>query len=489
MLKWLLDKIGVDKASDKGQRLCCGSPEEQQGARLELARSRDDAAIPALLTYLNDKDAVVRERAVRGLELIGGPQSTEALVKALWDINYVVRRAAANGLDRLSWSPVDESQFALYAIAGDREPALQELHRRGVSCAPGVIPLLGHKARRVRGGAARFLAEFVDLRAVQSLVKVLKDEDKEIRVTAVQALGNCGDERAVEPLTEALRDEEAEIRVAAAVALGKCEDKRSVEPLQRALKDDYPEVRVAAIEALGNCGDERAVEALIQAFKDNPWDAHVQSAATRSLGLIGKTRALTMLRDALQEAGVSVRRSAAEALGSIEDPRAVVLLASALKDSEREVRSEAAGALFRLGAVERVFGEMDGLDASLVIDASRRLPDPQRVDLLLKLLDRGVPDDGAREIFRVLAAIGDEKVVEPLLVRVYDQSLAGDAADALREILERRAPAVTREMPTLIANLSDSVPRRAQEDGPAAEPRDMSNIRQLAETELSRRKA
>jgi HEAT repeat protein len=494
VLKWLLDKIGVDTVSDKVHRLCCGNPEEQQSAEQELSRSRDARAIPVLMTCLTDKDPEVRGRAIHGLGLIGGAQAAEALVRALWDINHVVRKNAANGLDSLRWSPADESQRALYAFAGDREAAVQELNRRGHASTSGVIPLLSHKAKRVRGCAARFLAEYGDLRAVEPLIKLLKDEYKEIRVSAARTLGNCGDKRAVEPLTDALRDEDADVRVAAAEALGRYEDERAVEPLQRALKDDYTEVRVAAIEALGSCGDERAVEALIQAFKDNPWDAHVQSAATRSLGLIGKTRALTMLRHALQDAAGSVRRSAAEALGSLEDARAIGLLAAALKDSEYEVREEAAAALMRLGAADTVFAEINNLGSSLVIGASHRLPEPQRVDLLLRLLERGLADDDLRGICKALAAVGDERAVEPLLVRVANESAAKDAVEALRQILERRAVMVTKEVLKLIANLADNVPGAREECDPAAGPQraraetpDIGTIKQLAANELARR--
>ena len=111
------------------------------------------------------------------------------------------------------------------------------------------------------------------------------------------------------------------------------------------------------------------------------------------------------------------------------------------------------------------------------------------------MLDRGMPDDDLRTTFRILAQIGDEKAVEPLLVRVSNEPVSGEAAAALREILRRRAPAVAQEVLSLIANLADNIPGLRLENSPAAgtpspiaETREPGTLRQLAAIELARRK-
>ena len=57
------------------------------------------------------------------------------------------------------------------------------------------------------------------MRAVESLIEVLGDEDHHIRLDAADALGEIGDKRAVEPLTEALKDKDRNVREAAKNAL------------------------------------------------------------------------------------------------------------------------------------------------------------------------------------------------------------------------------------------------------------------------------
>ena len=75
------------------------------------------------------------------------------------------------------------------------------------------------------------------------------------------------------------------IRGRAAQTLGLVGDSRAVEPLIQALSDADRWVRMAAAWALGRLGDARAVSKLIQALDDEDW--LVRTEASRALGRIG----------------------------------------------------------------------------------------------------------------------------------------------------------------------------------------------------------
>ncbi len=75
-------------------------------------------------------------------------------------------------------------------------------------------------AKFVRIDAAKALGELKDVRAVEPLIEVLKNDHPLVRLKAVAALGRIGDLRAVEPLISALRDESLMIMESAAVVLG-----------------------------------------------------------------------------------------------------------------------------------------------------------------------------------------------------------------------------------------------------------------------------
>jgi tetratricopeptide (TPR) repeat protein len=83
--------------------------------------------------------------------------------------------------------------------------------------------------------------------------------------SAAKAPDTIGDSRAVEPLIRALRDSDTIVGKSAADALGKIGDPRAVEPLIGALRDSAISVRESAVAALGTIGDP-AVEPLIKAL-------------------------------------------------------------------------------------------------------------------------------------------------------------------------------------------------------------------------------
>ena len=92
------------------------------------------------------------------------------------------------------------------------------------------------------------------------------------------------DRRAVEPLIRALRDNDWYVRSGVAEALGEMRDPRVVEPLTGALKDESWYVKLAAADALGRVGDARAVDGLVQTLKDG--DEKVKEFARKALAKI-----------------------------------------------------------------------------------------------------------------------------------------------------------------------------------------------------------
>jgi len=66
-----------------------------------------------------------------------------------------------------------------------------------------------------------------DARAVEPLIKALRNKRWTVRRDVLQALGEIGDERAAKPLTKALKDENKEVREAAEEAWKKIEGGKS----------------------------------------------------------------------------------------------------------------------------------------------------------------------------------------------------------------------------------------------------------------------
>ncbi|MBI5725443.1 MAG: HEAT repeat domain-containing protein [Planctomycetes bacterium] len=122
---------------------------------------------------------------------------------------------------------------------------------------------------------------FADARSVEPLIKVLlNDKLEEIRTEAAIVLGKLGDSRAVEPLAAAMLHDPGsigDVRVEAARALGKIRDSKAIDALIQVLQGVtlepswipkgtylYSEVDIEVIKALGNFKDARVVDLLIK---------------------------------------------------------------------------------------------------------------------------------------------------------------------------------------------------------------------------------
>lgn len=139
----------------------------------------------------------------------------------------------------------------------------------------------------------------------------LKSGDWRSHCAAAEALARLGDARAVEPLIKALKERRS---AAAAQALGLLKDARAVEPLIEALQDFH--LRDWAKRALMNLGP-LAVEPLIKALEDAP--GFMPYPGIEVLAHAGDTRAVEPLIKALGSPR-AFRRAAAKALAQLDDP-------------------------------------------------------------------------------------------------------------------------------------------------------------------------
>lgn len=93
---------------------------------------------------------------------------------------------------------------------------------------------------------------FKEKKDIEGLIKVLEREKYWFaRKKAAEALGNIGSVKAVESLIAALKDENGDVRWKTAVALGEIGDKRAIDSLNELLKHEENDlIREAAKEAL-----------------------------------------------------------------------------------------------------------------------------------------------------------------------------------------------------------------------------------------------
>ncbi len=153
----------------------------------------------------------------------------------------------------------------------------------GPPAVPRAESLLRSSNGHVRADAARVLGELKDPQSVKLLTCALQDPESQVRWAVLVSLGKLRVSRAVAPLIEALSDPSSSAfqRQEAAGALGESGDLRAIEPLVKVLKDSDAFVRMIAADALGKFKDPRAIEPLKELLGDS--EGVVRSAAAEAL--------------------------------------------------------------------------------------------------------------------------------------------------------------------------------------------------------------
>jgi len=267
-------------------------------AAVTLGRMGVTRSVEPLISALQDEDKYVRREAAVALQKIGDPRAIEPLIQAIQDKDQIVQMYAASALDKLGWKPGNETEKAYYFIITKKWEELRALGEQAIGPLLQVFPdKLGSEEYHV----ILTLGEIGDVRAVEPLIKALKERSRSTNSTAIaRALGEIGDARAVEPLIQALTDKTNYLlRSSVASALGKIGDVEAVDPLIKALNDDDFRVRMIAVVALGEIGDARAVDPIIQALEKEGKDFRM--GAAWAFARIGDSRGIDQLDQLLKD--------------------------------------------------------------------------------------------------------------------------------------------------------------------------------------------
>ena len=320
------------------------------------------AAVPLLITALDDDNAILRGNAAWVLGQIGDPQAEEPVLKLLEDKDASVKRAV---LRALGWPVNWKVEEKLRAVLNDGDNEFRGLaavalgRRKDPQAVPALIKELEGKTSLLQDAAVWALGEIRTPKAmealiahlkvapsrhvitvlghtkepcvVEPLIALLEHKDAQTQICAARNLGKIGDTRAVAPLITSLKDKRG--RATSALALGKLGDTRAVPPLIDLLKDKRVEVQSSAATALGSLKARAAVEQLIALLNRDGDGRTACDSAVRALGEIGDKRAVEPLIDLLkQKKPYHFRFPVVFALGKLKDPRAVGPLIECLKD-------------------------------------------------------------------------------------------------------------------------------------------------------------
>ncbi|MBP2133907.1 HEAT repeat protein [Methanomicrobium sp. W14] len=308
-----------------------------------ISKIDDWSSISQCVRMLNDSEYDVRECAVKALislsEYLFNPlidESQRVLIQGTY-MEKTGMIAALSGIEDL------RAKQALSTFETDDDESIRNHAKQalyGTSGEEKIVPKQEKRPVKDKNSSDKMTAE------IRKVISDLKSEDSSVQMKAaekvfiigedmieplIEELAESGEnpsfqnfvaeiltglgDRAIQGLIKSLKDGNTGTKIIAAQSLGKIPEKVTIDALCETLyKEEIPEVRKVAAESLGFMGDHRSVDALIFASKeDNP---AVKSAAIRSLGYINDSKAVKPLINVLEEGNEQVNRLAVESLKS-----------------------------------------------------------------------------------------------------------------------------------------------------------------------------
>lgn len=338
-----------------------------------LEQSRSLNALPYLFDVLNNGCSDTRWRAARALGNFSDALVSTSLVKALKDPDSSVRHKAAQSLGKLDNADIVSHLCPLlndenWLVCSFVVEILGELEvTESVEC----LKLgLEHKDSIVRNKAAEYLGKYTPQEvisllsgkfangdtdtkrdilnllgatktseAIPILIQLLSEDDWIVRSNAASQIGLLGiwlDKSLLEDALTALihtlqRDPHASVRSSAAISLSVIGDSRVVTALIEALSQDDQVVRASVIHALGQLQDPVAIQPLIRCLKDN---AYICEAAIKALRALNAAEALSQIRKLVISKDINIKRESILTLGFIGDYKDIPSLYKALHKQE-----------------------------------------------------------------------------------------------------------------------------------------------------------
>ncbi len=255
-------------------------------------------------------------------------------------------------------------------------------------------------------------------KALDAAYGFLRDSDSAIRMKVVEIISRYGSKEDVPVLLEMLNKEEKRNLQAVIEAIGKIGDADCIPTLLPYMESSYTGIKVTVINAIGNFGDDRCIEPLIEALRDK--NLLIRQRTIEVLGEIGKRTTIglgRLLVSMMRDRDVNVRRSVVEVIRLISDQQEDLWwkLIRYLRDEDWWVRERITEILAEIGG-EKIVDPI----ISLLEDSSELV---------------------RRYAIEVLMRLGSIKAVEPLIKCLKDQDwwVQERAVEALAELGDRRA--------------------------------------------------
>ncbi|KAF0144983.1 MAG: HEAT domain containing protein [Nitrospirae bacterium] len=272
---------------------------------------------------------------------------------------------------------------------------------------------------RVRKTAVDIILEEYPIEAyISGLIKLLYiDDNAGARNSAIETLIKL-DKKATSFLIEAFNTQNRDVRKFIIDVLGEFRDKKSLPLMLDALKDEDDNVRASAVEHLGKIGEPAVVNALIEILESGDlWTAY---PAADALGRIGDSRAIPSLIKTLSVK--TLREPVLRALSRFSAPETLKHIVPLLEDATKTIQEET------VKTIKNFYHK--GVKEEFIAEEIKKFFGGRAIDILVSHAWSNKPDIRISAIL-LLGLMKDERALAPLLELSLEEDLAEDVKRAL----------------------------------------------------------
>jgi len=364
-----------------------------------LANRGDPIALPVVVTAAKAEDEAIRIAALKALASLGDASTVILLAQTAAVTNELERRTARQSLYRLSSPMVNRT----------------------------IVERISHADPEVKVELIRSIGERNISEALQTLLKTAQDPDSSVRLESIKVLRDIAKPEHVPVLVDILINTKSESE----------------------LKEAGKTVVSVACKSVGeNTGTTVVLDVI-----DSVEDIKVRCALLRVLGGIGDSRALGVLRTALEDDNVEVQTTATRALSDWPNAEPAADLLKVAKTSDNEIR--------RVLAL-RGYVRLIGLDPAL------RKGGEETIKMYRQAMGLAANADEKKMVLSALANIEGVESLEMAAAYLDNEDLQQEAGAAVVKIAEstrQSNPDKTKAVleKVLKTTKSDSLRERAQE--------------------------
>ncbi|MBN1588272.1 MAG: HEAT repeat domain-containing protein [Pirellulales bacterium] len=282
-------------------RLADTDPSQRRKAAEELVHRATASDAALLLSLFGDSDPMVREIGLRGLQGMGGEETTAALGDLLSDPEPNIRAAVLKQLEEKPQASMVPKVTRYLKTETDPDLIVHAVRFLRVSnsgaAMKSLLPLLQHDVWQVRAEAAAAAGAIADsttseqkARIFAALVELLKDSDAFVVSRAVEGLAGQDLLVAVDPMIDAA-ERHPQLAVSIIETLTRHDRMRAkaLPHLRKMFKHDDSRIRAAAISGLAKSMPSAMEKEALVALEDPAREVRI-AAAELLFGLLEQKR-------------------------------------------------------------------------------------------------------------------------------------------------------------------------------------------------------